>query len=77
MLFSFLQTLEYFFRLTPSNFDIISRTYGRDELKFAVYDVPKFVQSGRVFNVAFTYNRKYQRKFIDPPVLHAHRFQTG
>ena len=50
---------------------------GRIKVRYAVYDVRDFAKNERVLNLVAKYEQEVSFGENEPPVLHAHRFQTG
>ncbi|GFO43345.1 GPI transamidase component pig-t [Plakobranchus ocellatus] len=66
------------YRLTPEPTSVEEVIRGDQKHSFAVYQVPSFTHSGRVLNVAGTYNDvSGLQEDGTPPPIHAHRYITG
>ena len=72
-----LQTRNDEFTLKPKPTEVVDFKRGKEQVKYAVYNVPDFVQGRSVLNVEGQYQGSRTYSPIVPPVLHAHRFLTG
>ena len=65
------------FTLKPEPTELKEMRRGTSNLRFAVYDVPQFVAGGRILALEAKYSGPVVYSPVTPPVIHAHRFQTG